>query len=199
MTKMDGDSRGGAALSAKKVTDRPVKFVGMGEKMDELDEFHPERMASRILGMGDVMSLIEKAQEDYDEQKAIEMEKKIRKNKFTLEDFLEQMGQIRKMGGIGKMLDMLPGMSGSKNVDLSQSEREFVAFEAIIQSMTKAERENPQILNAGRRRRIAAGSGQPVQKINQLVKRYDEARKMMKSMMSPRGNAKLNRMFGGFR
>ena len=199
MTKMDGDSRGGAALSAKKVTGRPVKFVGMGEKMDELQEFHPERMASRILGMGDMLSLIEKAQEDYDEQKAIEMEKKIRKNKFTLEDFLEQMGQIKKMGGIGKMLDMLPGVSNNKNVDLQQSEKEFAAFEAIIQSMTKAERENPQILNASRRRRIAAGSGQPVQKINQLVKRYEEARKMMKSMMSPRGSAKLNRMFGGFR
>ncbi|MDO4870079.1 MAG: signal recognition particle protein [Bacillota bacterium] len=199
MTKMDGDSRGGAALSAKKVTGRPVKFVGMGEKMDELSEFHPERMASRILGMGDMLSLIEKAQEDYDEQKAIEMEKKIRKNKFTLEDFLEQMGQIKKMGGISKMLDMLPGMSNNKNVNLEQSEREFVAFEAIIQSMTKAERENPQILNASRRRRIAAGSGQPVQKINQLIKRYEESRKMMKSMMSPRGNAKLNRMFGGLR
>ena len=199
MTKMDGDSRGGAALSAKKVTGRPVKFVGMGEKMDELQEFHPERMASRILGMGDMLSLIEKAQEDYDEQKAIEMEKKIRKNKFTLEDFLEQMGQIKKMGGIGKMLDMLPGVSNNKNVDLQQSEKEFAAFEAIIQSMTKAERENPQILNASRRRRIAAGSGQPVQKINQLVKRYEEARKMMKSMMSPRGSAKLNRMFGGLR
>ncbi|MBQ6495745.1 MAG: signal recognition particle protein [Firmicutes bacterium] len=199
MTKMDGDSRGGAALSTKKVTGRPVKFVGMGEKMDELDEFHPERMASRILGMGDMLSLIEKAQEDYDEQKAIEMERKIRKNKFTLEDFLEQMGQIRKVGGIGKMLDMLPGVSNNKNVDLDQSEREFVAFEAIIQSMTKAERENPQILNASRRRRIAAGSGQPVQKINQLVKRYEESRKMMKSMMSPRGSAKLNRMFGGLR
>ena len=199
MTKMDGDSRGGAALSAKKVTGRPVKFVGMGEKMDELQEFHPERMASRILGMGDMLSLIEKAQEDYDEQKAIEMEKKIRKNKFTLEDFLEQMGQIKKMGGIGKMLDMLPGVSNNKNVDLQQSEKEFAAFEAIIQSMTKAERDNPQILNASRRRRIAAGSGQPVQKINQLVKRYEEARKMMKSMMSPRGSAKLNRMFGGLR
>ncbi len=197
MTKMDGDSRGGAALSTKKVTGRPVKFVGMGEKMDELDEFHPERMASRILGMGDMMSLIEKAQEDYDEQKAIEMEKKIRKNRFTLEDFLEQMGQIRKMGGISKMLDMLPGMSNNKNVDFEQSEREFVAFEAIIQSMTKAERENPQILNASRRKRIAAGSGQSVQKINTLVKRYEESRKMMKSMMSPRGNAKINRLFGG--
>ncbi|MDD6190343.1 MAG: signal recognition particle protein [Firmicutes bacterium] len=198
MTKMDGDSRGGAALSAKKVTGRPVKFVGMGEKMDELDEFHPERMASRILGMGDMMSLIEKAQEDYDEKKAEELERKIRKNKFTLEDFLEQMGQIRNMGGIAKLLDMMPGMSNNKNVNLEQSEREFVCFEAIIQSMTREERENPNILNASRRRRIAAGSGQTVQKINTLIKRYEESRKMMKSMMNPRGSAKLNRMFRGF-
>ncbi len=198
MTKMDGDSRGGAALSTKKVTGRPIKFVGTGEKMDALEEFHPDRMAGRILGMGDMMSLIEKAQEDYDEQKAIEMEKKIRKNKFTLEDFLDQMGQIRKMGGIGKMLEMMPGMGSGRNMNMEQSERDFICFEAIIQSMTRAERENPQLLNASRRKRIAAGSGQPVQKINQLVKRYEESRKMMKSMMSPRGNAKLNKMFRGF-
>ncbi len=198
MTKMDGDSRGGAALSTKKVTGRPIKFVGMGEKMDALEEFHPERMAGRILGMGDMMSLIEKAQEDYDEQKAIEMEKKIRKNKFTLEDFLDQMGQIKKMGGIGKMLEMMPGMGPGKNMNMEQSEKDFICFEAIIQSMTKAERENPQLLNAGRRKRIAAGSGQTVQKINQLVKRYEESRKMMKSMMSPKGSVKLNKMFRGF-
>ncbi|MDD6310959.1 MAG: signal recognition particle protein, partial [Firmicutes bacterium] len=124
--------------------------------------------------------------------------KKIKKNKFTLEDFLEQMGQIRKMGGITKILEMLPGMSGNKNVDFSQGEKDFVQFEAIIQSMTREERENPSILNASRRKRIARGSGQSVQKINQLIKRYEEARKMMKSMMSPRGNAKLNKMFRGF-
>ena len=197
MTKMDGDSRGGAALSAKKVTGRPVKFVGMGEKMDELQEFHPERMASRILGMGDMMSLIEKAQEDYDEKKAEELEQRIRKNKFTLEDFLDQMGQIRKMGGVAKILDMMPGMANNKNVDMAQSEKEFTQMEAIIQSMTREERENPNILNASRRRRISAGSGQPVQKINQLIKRYEESRKMMKQMMNPRGNSKLNRMFRG--
>jgi signal recognition particle subunit SRP54 len=199
MTKMDGDSRGGAALSTKKVTGRPIKFVGMGEKMDELDEFHPERMASRILGMGDMMSLIEKAQEDYDEEQAAKLEEKIKKNKFTLEDFLEQMGQIRNMGGIAKMLDMLPGVSGNKNVNLDQSEKDFVCFEAIIQSMTKEERENPNILNASRRKRIAAGSGQSVQKINQLTKRYEESRKMMKQMMSPKGAAKMSRMFGGLK
>lgn len=200
MTKMDGDSRGGAALSAKKVTGRPIKFVGMGEKFDALEPFHPERMASRILGMGDMMTLIEKAQEDYDEKKAAELEKKMRKNKFTLEDFLEQMGQIKKMGGIAKIMDMMPGMNSkaAKGVDIEKSEKEFIQMEAIIQSMTKEERENPSILNASRRKRIAAGSGQSVTKINQLVKRYDEARKMMKSFMKPGGNSRMNRMFRGF-
>ena len=200
MTKMDGDSRGGAALSTKKVTGRPIKFVGMGEKFDALEPFHPERMASRILGMRDMLTLIEKAQEEYDEKKAEELEKKIRKNKFTLEDFLEQMGQIRKMGGITKMLDMLPGMNSKamKNVDIEKSEKEFVQMEAIIQSMTKEERENPSILNASRRKRISAGSGQPVSKINQLVKRYDESRKMMKSFTGKGGAGRMNRMFRGF-
>ncbi|MDO4746175.1 MAG: signal recognition particle protein [Bacillota bacterium] len=199
MTKMDGDSRGGAALSTKKVTGRPVKFVGMGEKFDALEPFHPERMASRILGMGDMLTLIEKAQEDYDEKKAIELEKKMRRNKFTLEDFLDQMGQIKKMGGIGSVLGMMPGMNNKamKNLDMEKSEKEFVQMEAIILSMTREERENPSILNASRRRRIAAGCGQPVSKINQLVKRYEESKKMMKSMMGGRGG-KMNRMFRGF-
>ncbi|MDO4545129.1 MAG: signal recognition particle protein [Bacillota bacterium] len=200
MTKMDGDSRGGAALSTKKVTGRPIKFIGMGEKFDALEPFHPERMASRILGMGDMMTLIEKAQEDYDEQKAIELEKKMRKNKFTLEDFLEQMGQIRKMGGISKVLDMMPGMNNkaAQDVDIEKSEKEFIQMEAIIQSMTKAERENPSLLNASRRRRIAAGSGQSVTKINQLVKRYEDSRKMMKQFSGKGGGGKMNRMFRGF-
>lgn len=199
MTKMDGDSRGGAALSAKKVTGRPVKFVGTGEKFDALEPFHPERMASRILDMGDMLTLIEKAQEDYDEQKAQELEKRLRKNQFTLEDFLEQMGQIRKMGGIGKLLGMMPGMNSRamQNVNVEQSERDFVQMEAIIQSMTREERENPSILNASRRKRIAAGSGQPVSKINQLVKRYDETRKMMKSFTGKGGAGRMNRMFRG--
>ncbi len=198
MTKMDGDSRGGAALSTKEVTGRPIKFVGMGEKLDELEPFHPERMASRILGMGDMMSLIEKAQEDFDEKKAEELEQKIRKNKFTLEDFLDQMGQIRNMGGIAKLLDMMPGMGKAKNEDIARGEQEFVQFEAIILSMTKEERENPQILNASRRKRIAAGSGQTVQKVNTLIKRYEEARKMMKQMMKPGAMGKMSRMFKGF-
>ncbi len=200
MTKMDGDSRGGAALSAKKVTGKPIKFVGMGEKFDALEPFHPERMASRILGMGDMLTLIEKAQEDYDEKKAAELEKKIRKNSFTLEDFLEQMGQIRKMGGIAKLLDIIPGVNSNakNNINLDQSEREFVQMEAIIQSMTREEREDPSILNASRRRRIAAGCGQPVSKINQLVKRYNDAKKMMKSFSGKGGAGRMNRMFRGF-
>ena len=187
MTKMDGDSRGGAALSAKKVTGKPVKFIGMGEKMDALEPFHPERMASRILGMGDMLSLIEKAQESYDEEKAAKLEKKLRKNEFTLEDFLDQMGEVRNMGGIGKMLEMLPGMN-SKAVgddEIEKSEREFRQMEAIIYSMTPEERRNPSLLNASRRKRIAAGSGQPVSKINSLIKKYEDAKKLMKQFSNP--------------
>lgn len=197
MTKMDGDSRGGAALSAKKVTGKPVKFIGMGEKMDALEPFHPERMASRILGMGDVLSLIDAAEAAYDEEQAEKLEKKLKKNQFTLEDFLEQMGQIKKMGGLGKIIGMLPGVNSAamKDVDLEKSEKEFAQMEAIICSMTKAERNDPKILNASRRKRIAAGSGQPVSKINNLVKRYEESRKMMKQFSKP--NAKLPKMFRG--
>ena len=182
MTKLDGDARGGAALSAKKVTGKPIKFIGVGEKSDALEQFHPERMASRILGMGDMLSLIEKAQENFDQSKADELERKMKKNEFTLEDFLEQMGQIKNMGGIGKLLDMMPGMNAkqTKNLDLSDSEKEFSQMEAVILSMTKEERRNPSILNASRRKRIAAGSGQPVSRINTLIKRYEDAKKMMK-------------------
>ena len=199
MTKMDGDSRGGAALSTKKVTGRPIKFIGTGEKFDALEPFHPERMASRILGMGDMLTLIEKAQEDYDDKKARDLERRLKKNQFTLEDFLEQMGQIRKMGGIAKVLGMMPGMNNNamKNVNVEQGEKDFVQMEAIIQSMTREERENPSLLNASRRKRISAGSGQPVSKINQLVKRYDETKKMMKSF-NGRGGGKMGRMFRGF-
>lgn len=182
MTKMDGDSRGGAALSVKAVTGRPIKFVGMGEKFDALEPFHPERMASRILGMGDMLSLIEKAQEQFDEKEAEELERKIRKNQFTLEDFLDQMGQIKKMGGIASVIDMLPGMGGQKisDSDIERSEKEFVHMEAIIRSMTKAERNDPKLLNASRRKRISAGCGLPVSAINNLIKKYDETCKMMK-------------------
>lgn len=200
MTKMDGDSRGGAALSAKKVTGKPIKFIGMGEKFDALEPFHPDRMASRILGMGDMMSLIEQAEAAYDEEQAAKLEKKFRKNQFTLEDFLEQFGQIKKMGGIAKMLDMMPGMNNKamKNVDIAQSEKEFAQMEAIILSMTKEERDDPSILNASRRKRIAAGCGQPVSKVNQLVKRYNDAKKMMKQFSGKGGMGRMNRMFRGF-
>ena len=187
MTKMDGDSRGGAALSAKKVTGKPVKFMGMGEKLDALEPFHPERMASRILGMGDMLSLIEKAQETYDEEKAAKLEKKLRRNEFTLEDFLDQMGEVRNMGGLGKILDMLPGVN-KKNVsedDIDKGEKEFRQMEAIIRSMTLEERRNPNLLNASRRKRIAAGSGQPVSKVNQLIKKYEDTKKLMKQFNNP--------------
>ena len=200
MTKMDGDSRGGAALSVKKVTGKPVKFIGMGEKFDALEPFHPERMASRILGMGDMLSLIEKAQESYDEEKAAKLEKKIRKNEFTLEDFLDQMGEVQKMGGIGKMLEMLPGMN-SKSVsddEIEKSEKEFRQMEAIICSMTLEERRNPSLLNASRRKRIAAGSGQPVSKINSLIKKYEDAKKLMKQFSNPNFMKKNKRFKGLF-
>ena len=198
MTKMDGDSRGGAALSAKKVTGRPIKFMGMGEKMDALEPFHPERMASRILGMGDMLSFIEKAQESFDEEKAAKLEKKLKKNEFTLEDFLDQMGQVRNMGGIGKMLEMLPGMNSRavSDEDIEKSEKEFRQMEAIIQSMTLEERRNPSILNASRRKRISAGCGQPVSKINSLIKKYEDAKKLMKQFNNP-NFMKKNKKFKG--
>ena len=200
MTKLDGDTRGGAALSTKKVTGKPIKFVGVGEKSDALEQFHPDRMASRILGMGDMLSLIEKAEASYDDAKAAELEKKFKKNEFTLDDFLEQLGQIKNMGGIGKLLDMMPGINkkAAKDVDLDESEKEFVQMEAIILSMTKAERKDPSLLNSSRRKRIAAGSGQPVSKINSLIKKYEDSKKMMKQFMGTGGKVKGNRMFRGF-
>ncbi len=198
MTKMDGDSRGGAALSAKKVTGKPVKFVGMGEKLDALEPFHPDRMASRILGMGDMLSLIEKAQESYDDEQATKLEKKLRKNEFTLEDYLEQMGQMQKMGGLGKMLEMMPGL-GNKKVsegEIEKGEKELQQMEAIIYSMTLEERRDPKVLNASRRRRIAAGSGQPVSKINGLIKKYEDTKKLMKQFNNP-GFMKKNKNLRG--
>ena len=198
ITKMDGDSRGGAALSAKKVTGKPVKFVGMGEKLDELEPFYPDRMASRILGMGDMLSFIEKAQESYDEEQAAKLEKKLRKNDFTLEDYLEQMAQMQKMGGLGKMLEMIPGMGGKKVSDdeIEKGEKELKQMQAIICSMTIEERRDPKILNAGRRRRIAAGSGQPVSKVNNLIKKYEDTKKLMKQFSNP-GFMKKNKKVKG--
>lgn len=198
MTKMDGDSRGGAALSVKKVTGKPIKFIGTGEKSEALEAFHPDRMAGRILGMGDMLSLIEKAQESYDEEQAAKLEKKIRKNDFTLEDYLEQMEQMQKMGGLSKVLEMVPGIGAGKvsGDDIEKGERELKQMAAIICSMTAEERQNPRVLNASRRRRIAAGSGQPVSKINGLIKKYEEAKKLMKQLSGP-GFMKKNKKFRG--
>lgn len=203
ITKLDGDARGGAALSVKQVTGKPIKFVGMGEKLDALEPFYPDRMASRILGMGDMLSLIEKAQETFDDEQAEELEKKLKKNEFTLDDFLSQMGQIKKMGGLAKIFELLPGVmpgvdkKAMKDVNIEEGQKEFAVMEAIILSMTPAERKNPSILNASRRKRISQGSGQPVSKINSMMKKYDEAKKLMKSVAN--GKAfKNNKMFRGF-
>ena len=199
MTKMDGDSRGGAALSAKKVTGKPIKFLGTGEKSDALEPFHPDRLASRILGMGDMLSLIERAEQAYDEKQAEKLERKIRKNQFTLEDFLEQMGQVRKMGGLAKIMDMLPGMGGGKisEADIAKGEKEFRTMEAIIRSMTVAERKNPGLLNASRRKRIAAGSGQTVNSVNKVISKYEESKKLMKQFASPNAMKKGSKLFKG--
>ena len=198
MTKMDGDSRGGAALSTKMVTGKPIKFMGTGEKDNALEPFHPDRIASRILGMGDVMSLIEQAENAYTEEEAARMEAKFRKNQFDLNDFLEQMGQISKMGGIAKLIDMIPGISAAdkKQIDFEKGKKDLDRMKAIIQSMTNAERENPNILNASRRKRIAAGSGQTVQSINQLIKQFDEMKSMMKKFNNPAA-LKKNKLFRG--
>ena len=198
MTKMDGDSRGGAALSTKMVTGKPIKFMGTGEKYNALEPFHPDRIASRILGMGDVMSLIEQAENAYTKEEAARMEAKFRKNQFDLNDFLEQMGQISKMGGIAKLIDMIPGISAAdkKQIDFEKGKKDLDRMKAIIQSMTNAERENPNILNASRRKRIAAGSGQTVQSINQLIKQFDEMKSMMKKFNNPAA-LKKNKLFRG--
>jgi signal recognition particle subunit SRP54 len=182
LTKMDGDARGGAALSIKSVTQKPIKFIGVGEKLDALEVFYPDRMASRILGMGDVLTLIEKAEATFDEKKAKELEKKIRKDSFTLEDFRDQIREVRKMGSLESILGMIPGLSqkmkGMGGLDFD--EKELVRVEAIINSMTPKERANAMIVNGSRRLRIARGSGTTVQEVNQLLKRYAQARKMMK-------------------
>lgn len=181
LTKLDGDTRGGAALSVKAVTGCPIKFVGMGEKMDALEPFYPDRMASRILGMGDILSLVEKAQANIDEQKAREMERKIRKQEFTLEDFMDQMQQVRSMGPLEDLLGMIPGM-GSQMKDLKGQvdEKELGRIEAIIKSMTPQERRDPSIINGSRKKRIARGSGTRVQEVNRLLKQFEDSRKLMK-------------------
>jgi len=179
---MDGDARGGAALSIKAVTGKPILFVGAGEKMDALDVFHPERMASRILGMGDILSLIEQAQDTYDQKKALELQRKMRQNEFSIEDFREHLQQLRKMGSITDLMEKIPGMGGmmKKAQGMAPPEDELKRIEAIINSMTKQERINHAILDGSRRRRIAKGSGTSVQDVNQFIKQYLEMKKMMK-------------------
>jgi signal recognition particle subunit SRP54 len=185
LTKMDGDARGGAAISIKTVTGKPVKFVGVGEKYDALEPFHPDRLVSRILGMGDILSLIEKAEEVVDKKEAIQLQKKIASNSFTLEDFRDQLRQVRKMGSLESILGMLPNMGPFKDLNkVKIDEKELTRTEAIINSMTAKERRNHQIINGTRRKRIARGSGTSVQQVNQLLKQYIQARKMMKSMTS---------------
>ncbi|GLH63280.1 signal recognition particle protein [Parageobacillus sp. G301] len=189
LTKLDGDTRGGAALSIRAVTNTPIKFVGMGEKLDALEPFHPERMASRILGMGDVLTLIEKAQAAVDEEKAKELEQKMRTATFTLEDFLEQLGQVRKLGPLDEILKMLPGANKIKGLNnLQIDEKQISRVEAIIRSMTKEEKMHPEIINGSRKKRIAKGSGTSVQEVNRLLKQFEEMKKMMKMMTNmPKG------------
>lgn len=180
MTKLDGDTRGGAALSVKYVTGKPIKFIGTGEKLDEIEPFYPDRMASRILGMGDMLSLIEKAQQSFDEKKAIELEEKLRKSRFTMTDYLDQMQQLKNMGSIESIAAMMPGMNAASLKDAKFDEKAIGRTEAIILSMTPAEREKPDILNSSRRRRIALGSGTKVEDVNRLIKQYEQTCKLMK-------------------
>ena len=197
LTKLDGDTRGGAALSIKAVTDKPIKFAGMGEKLDQLEAFHPDRMASRILGMGDVLSLIEKAQTNVDEKQVKELEEKMRTMSFTFDDFLEQMGQVKQMGPLDDLMSMIPGankMKGLKNAQLDDKQLSHV--EAIIQSMTKKERQDPSIINGSRRKRIAKGSGTSVSQVNRLIKQFSEMKKMMKQMTNMQKGKKGK---GGFK
>jgi signal recognition particle subunit SRP54 len=181
LTKLDGDTRGGAALSIKSVVDKPIKFVGTGEKMEAIDVFHPDRMADRILGMGDVVSLVERAQEQYDEEQARKLQKKIAKNQFDFNDFFEQLQQIKKMGNVKDLMGMIPGM-GKMMKDVEIGDDAFKYIEAIIQSMTPKERHNPDLINGSRRKRIAEGSGTSIQEVNKLMKQFEDTRKMMRMM-----------------
>ena len=195
LTKLDGDTRGGAAISVKKVTGKPIKFIGTGEKLNEIEEFHPDRMASRILGMGDVLSIIEKAEEQYDIEEALKLEKKLKKNKgLDLNDYLAQLKQIRKMGSFSSLLKMIPGMN---KMNINVDEKEFDRIEAIISSMTTEEREDPKLLNASRRIRIANGSGTQVQDINKFIKSFEMTQEMMKKMQSGKMDPKMKKMMKG--
>jgi signal recognition particle subunit SRP54 len=194
LTKLDGDTRGGAALSVRHVTGKPIKFIGVGEKLDAIEPFHPDRMASRILGMGDVLSLIEKAEQAYDEKKAAELEKKIRESTFTLDDYLEQFSQIKNMGNMEQLMGMMPGMKPGALKDAKIDEKALAHQEAIIKAMTKREREKPDILNASRKKRIAAGSGTTVEEVNKLIKQFEQIRALMKQFSDPK---KLSRFGKG--
>jgi signal recognition particle subunit SRP54 len=191
LTKLDGDARGGAALSIKSVVDKPIKFIGTGEKMTDIDVFHPDRMADRILGMGDVISLVERAQEQFDEEEARKLQKKIAKNQFGFDDFLKQIQQIKKMGNIKDLMGMIPGMGKAmKGVDIDDDA--FKGVEAIIHSMTPKERRNPSVINSSRKKRIARGSGKSVTEVNQLLKQFNQMAKMMKMMQGGKGKAMMN-------
>ncbi|MBI9070430.1 MAG: signal recognition particle protein [Melioribacteraceae bacterium] len=194
LTKLDGDSRGGCALSIKAVVEVPIKFVSMGEKLESIEIFHPDRLASRILGKGDIISLVEKAQTQFDESEAEDLEKKILSNKFDFEDFLKQIRMIKKMGSLKSLMGMIPGI-GNAVKDAEIDDKELVRVEAIIQSMTPAERKNPKILNGNRRKRIARGSGNPIQNVNRLVKQFNDMQKMMK-MFKGKGGKKMMKNFG---
>ncbi len=200
LTKLDGDTRGGAALSIRAVTGKPILYVGMGEKLSDLEQFYPDRMASRILGMGDVLTMIEKAQESLDEEKSRQMVQKMKKNQFDFEDYLESMNQMKKMGGIGALLGMLPGMGGSqmKQIENAVDEKKMAQIEAIILSMTIKERQNPDLLNPSRKRRIARGAGVDISEVNRLVKQFEQSKKMMKQMPGLMGKGKFGKkgMFG---
>ena len=201
LSKLDGDARGGAALSVRAITGKPIKFAGIGEKLEDIEAFHPDRMANRILGMGDVLTLIEKAEKAYDAKKAAEMEEKLKSNKFTLQDFYEQMVQMKSMGSMQDILAQLPGGAGMKNVQVD--EKAMARTEAIILSMTPKERENPNIIQASRKRRIAAGAGVKVEDVNRLLKSFEQMRKMIKQFSGPGMGKKMKRMgrmggFGGF-
>ena len=195
LTKMDGDTRGGAALSVRQVTGRPILYVGMGEKLSDLEQFYPDRMASRILGMGDILSLIEKAEAEIDQEKAKELGQKLKKAEFDYNDFLEQMRQVKKMGGMSSILGMMPGMSQLKDVDIDEKAMDRV--EAIILSMTPKERSNPGILNLSRKQRIAKGAGVPISEVNRIVKQFDQMKKMMKQLPGLMGGGGRRKGFGG--
>ena len=194
LTKLDGDTRGGAALSVRYITGKPIKFVGTGEKLDTIEPFHPDRMASRILGMGDVLSLIEKAEQAFDEKKAAELEEKLRRSTFTLDDYLEQFNQVKSMGSIEQLMAMMPGVKPGALRDAQIDEKALGRTEAIILSMTKKERQKPEILNASRKRRIAAGSGTSVEEVNKLLRQFEQIKALMKQFSGKNGMKKLGKM-----